>query len=146
MCPEVDLPPAVVDAAAERGHGLRFADIHRCQRRLAAFRRDPVVKLFQPAGGAGDGDNMAPQAVYDASGEGHVVWIRGADVVRATLSATTPQLVRAGSGSMAFHDTQLLTNGSGNLTLLWHQAADTGPAALAGRLGCPPGVQRIAAL
>ena len=77
---------------------------------------------------AGGVENRLPSAVYDAAGEGHVVWLRGDDLVHATLGDHTPHVVRAGSESMAFYSTQLLVNPQGNLTLTWQESADNGPA------------------
>lgn len=77
---------------------------------------------------AGGGANRLPAAVYDVAGESHIVWSRGDDLVHATLSDHTPVLVRAGSSSLSFSDAKLLVNPQGNLTLLWQQAVDNGPA------------------
>lgn len=76
---------------------------------------------------AGGVENRLPSAVYDGAGAGHVVWVRGTDLVHATLAAPTPQVVRAGSDSLAFYQIQLLVNASGNLTLLRTDSGDDGP-------------------
>jgi PKD repeat protein len=77
---------------------------------------------------AGGVDNRLPGAIYDSAGQGHVIWLRGSDLVHATLSDPTPRTVRAGSSSLAFYDTKLLTTSEGRLTLVWQQAVDNGPA------------------
>ncbi len=76
----------------------------------------------------GNLDNILPSAVYDSTGQGQIVWLRGADLVQATLSNTTPRLVRQGSESMAFYNARLLSNSQGNLTLVWQEMVDNGPA------------------
>lgn len=78
----------------------------------------------------GGGDHMAPQAQYDGFGVGHAVWLRDGDLLHATLDEPAPSVIRFGSASMAFHDTRLLDDGDGNLTLLWHEAVGDGPANL----------------
>jgi hypothetical protein len=83
-----------------------------------------LASLF--AGGATD--NLLPSSVYDSAGQGQIVWLRGADLVQATLSNTTPKTVRSGSTSMAFYNTRLMTNPEGNLTLVWQEMSDKGPA------------------
>jgi hypothetical protein len=77
---------------------------------------------------SGGVDNRTPEGVYDASGGGHVVWVRNDELVEATLADPTPRLIRGASGSMAFFDIQLVTNPQGNLTLLWQEVADNEPA------------------
>jgi PKD repeat protein len=77
---------------------------------------------------AGGVENSLPSAVYDASGAGHIVWLRGQDLVHATLDNTSPQMIRSGSTSLAFYNAKLLTNAQGNLTLIWQEMVDNGPA------------------
>jgi PKD repeat protein len=77
---------------------------------------------------AGGVENRLPSGVYDTNGEGHVVWLRGNDLVHATISAPSPQTIRMGSASMGFYSAQLLNNPQGNLTLLWQEVVDNGPA------------------
>jgi PKD repeat protein len=77
---------------------------------------------------AGGVENRLPSVVYDEQGEGHVVWLRGTDLVHATLSNRTPQLIRSGSASVAFYHAQLLINPQGNITLVWQEVVDNGPA------------------
>ncbi|MBI3427717.1 MAG: PKD domain-containing protein [Acidobacteria bacterium] len=79
---------------------------------------------------AGGVENRSPAVSYDAAGEGHIVWVRGADLVHATLSQPVPEVVRAGSNGLGFYDAKLLINPQGNLTLVWQQVADNGPANL----------------
>jgi PKD repeat protein len=79
---------------------------------------------------AGGVENRLPAAIYDTTGQGHVVWLRGNDLVHATLSAPTPRTVRTSSRSLDFYDTRLLNNQSGNLTMVWQQPVDNGPANL----------------
>ena len=76
----------------------------------------------------GNFDNILPSAVYDSTGQGQIVWLRGADLVQATLSNPTPRPVRQGSDSMAFYNARLLSNPQGNLTLVWQEVVDNGPA------------------
>ena len=78
----------------------------------------------------GDADNRIPTALYDSNGVGHVMWLRGKDLVHATLTDPVPQIVRAKSTSVAFYDMKLLSNPQGNLSLLWMQVGDNGPANL----------------
>lgn len=77
---------------------------------------------------AGDVDNRLPEVVYDAAGEGHVVWVRGDDLVHATIGNPSPQVIRTGCTSLAFFDKRLLTNPRGNLTLLFPQVTEEAPA------------------
>ena len=82
-----------------------------------------------PSSFAGGGiENRLPSVVYDVSGGGHVVWVRGDDLVHATLASPTPALVRPGSPALSFYDVQLTVNPSGNLTLLRQDSVDNGPA------------------
>lgn len=82
-------------------------------------------------------ENRIPSAIFDASGEGHAVWLRGSDLVQATLSDPAPRAIRSGSGSMAFFGLRFLTNPQGNLTLLWEEVADNQPANLFARVFDP---------
>jgi len=86
---------------------------------------------------AGSGDHRRPSVVYDASGEAHVVWMVDADLVHATLSAPTPELVRPGSNSLGLYGAQLFVNAPGNLTLVWLQPGSEGPAQIFARLFDP---------
>jgi PKD repeat protein len=76
---------------------------------------------------AGGVENRLPSAVYDDAGAGHVVWVRGSDLVHATLAAPTPEVVRAGTGSLAFYDTELTADADGNLVLLRQDSGEQGP-------------------
>jgi len=98
---------------------------------------DSVLDLFSFDGGnwagpttfaAGGVDNVAAAAAYDATGEGHVVWVRDGDLVHATLSAPTPEVIRSATRSLAFFDVELLVNAAGNVSVLWQEAAQDGPA------------------
>jgi PKD repeat protein len=87
---------------------------------------------------AGGGiENRIPTAIFDATGEGHAVWLRGSDLVQATLSDPTPRTIRSGSNSMAFFGLRFLNNPQGNLTLLWEEVADNQPANLFARVFDP---------
>lgn len=77
---------------------------------------------------AGGDGHYFPSAVYDAAGEGQVVWVRGSDLVHATLSNPTPEIIRPSSNSLGFYDAKLLINAQGNLTLIWQESASGGPA------------------
>ena len=77
---------------------------------------------------AGGVENRLPSVAYDAKGEGHIVWLRGDDLVHATLSDPRPRVARAGSRSLAFYSARLLSNPQGNLTLVWQEVSDNGPA------------------
>lgn len=83
---------------------------------------------------AGNMDNILPSAVYDSSGQGQVIWIRGSDLVQATLSNPVPQMIREGSGSMAFYNARLISNLQGNLTMVWQEMIDNSPANIFARL------------
>ncbi len=76
---------------------------------------------------AGGVENRLPTVAYDSAGAGHVVWVRGNDLVQATLAAPAPQVVRSGSASLAFYDAELIVNAAGNLTLLHQDSGDQGP-------------------
>jgi PKD repeat protein len=76
----------------------------------------------------GNTDNFLPSTVYDSNGQGHVVWLRGADLVQSTLANPTPRTIRQSSESMGFYNARLLTNPQGNLTLVWQEISDNGPA------------------
>lgn len=87
---------------------------------------------------AGGGvDNRLPAAAYDAEGAGRVVWLRGANLVHATLGDGTPQTAREGSESTAFHDVRLINNAAGNLTLIWQEVVDSGPANIFAKIYYP---------
>jgi uncharacterized repeat protein (TIGR01451 family) len=133
--------PAVVseNLAGVSGHAAAL----RGSNAFVVLPRDPdaaddgVLDLYTWDGAAWNGpasfaaggvENRLPSVVYDAAGEGHVVWLRGDDLVHATLGDHTPHVIRAGSESMAFYSTQLLVNPQGNLTLTWQESADNGPA------------------
>jgi PKD repeat protein len=78
---------------------------------------------------AGGVENRSPAAAYDASGAGHVVWLRDGDLVHAKVSAPTPVVIRPGSDAMGLQDIELVADGSGNvLTALWRVAADNRPS------------------
>jgi len=79
---------------------------------------------------SGGGDNQRPSVAYDSSGEAHVVWLRGSNLVHATLSDPTPRVIRPASGSLAIYNALLLNNASGNLTLIWQEAIKNGPASI----------------
>ena len=79
---------------------------------------------------SGGGENRLPEAAYDGSGAGHVVWVRGTDLVHATLASPTPSVVRAGSNSLSFYDPRLIVNSAGNLTLLRQDSSLSGPGNL----------------
>lgn len=104
---------------------------------------DRVLDLYSRSAGvwsgptsfaAGGVDNVLPAVTYDALGEGHVVWVRDGDLVHATLSSPTPTVIRQGSASAAFQGTRFRTNAAGNLTVLWQEVVDNGPADLFARV------------
>lgn len=86
---------------------------------------------------SGGVENRVPSVVYDSAGEGHVVWLRDDKLVEATLSDLTPLVVRGVSDSIAFYDLQLLGNSQGNLTLIWQEVVDGGPANIFARIFDP---------
>ena len=51
--------------------------------------------------------NRFPAAAYDRTGSGHVVWLRGENLVHATLEVPQSQLVRAHSTSAGFAGLEL---------------------------------------
>lgn len=77
---------------------------------------------------AGGIENRLPRAVYDAGGAAHVVWMRGSDLVHATLDAPAPRVIRSASESLSFYDGMLMINTAGNLTYLRQESVDNGPA------------------
>ena len=86
---------------------------------------------------AGDVENRVPTLVFDAAGVGHVAWLRDGDLVHATLPDPTPRTVREGSDSMAFHGARFFDNAAGNLTLVWQEVVDNGPANVFARIYDP---------
>jgi PKD repeat protein len=94
-----------------------------------------VWSAAQPFAAAGPG-HRSPSAAYDASGAGHVLWIRGADLVHATLAAPTPQVVKAGSSSAGLQAGLLISSGN-SLALVWQEASQNGPSNLYARLFDP---------
>lgn len=101
---------------------------------LDLYRWDDTGWSFVGTFAAGGVENRSPAAVYDGSGEGHVVWWRDGDLVWATLGDPVPLVIRRSSGSMSFFDTVLSIDGAGHLTVLWQEAADNGPANLFARV------------
>ncbi len=97
---------------------------------LRLYTWDGIRWLANPRWAAGGGGNRAPQAAYDHSGTGHMVWLRGDNLVQATLDDKTPRPVRTGSSSATFDDLRLLRQPQGHLTLLWQEVTDDGPANL----------------
>lgn len=104
---------------AQDGHGV-----------LDLYRFDESGWSAGSSFAAGEADNRLPSAIYSSDGTGHIVWLRGGDLVHATLSDATPRLVRTGSDSLSFYDAQLFVNPAGNLTVLWQQPGDEGVANL----------------
>ena len=78
--------------------------------------------------GGGGMDNRSPMAAYDSAGVGHLMWVKGDDLVHATLSNPTPQVIRTNSATASFYNAKLLTNGQGNLTVIWQDVAQQGLA------------------
>ncbi len=99
-------------------------------RTLELFTFDGSSWSFEGAFAPGGVDDILPTVTYDSTGEGHVVWIRGGNLVHATLSDPTPVTIRPASTSVAFQSMELLTNSAGNITLLWEEVVDNGPANL----------------
>lgn len=98
---------------------------------------DEVIDLYEWDGATWSGPtpfatdaagSRAPTVVFDNTGEGHVVWLQGDDLVKATLSDPTPSVLRAGSASLAFLGAQLVNNPGGNITLTWQETVDNQPA------------------
>ncbi len=83
---------------------------------------------------AGGVENRVPSAIYDSGGEGHVVWLRAGNLVWATLSDPSPVTVRAASDSMSFYGAKFFTNTLGDLTLVWQEVVDNGPANIFARI------------
>jgi hypothetical protein len=86
---------------------------------------------------ASAGEQRLPSATYDSLGEGHIAWSSGTVLVHATLSNPSPQIVRAGSSGMSFYEVKLMTNAVGNLTLVWTEGVDNGPANIFARIYDP---------
>ena len=93
-----------------------------------------VLRLYEGAWGAvelfaaGDVENRLPTVSYDSAGQRHVVWLRGQDLVAATLEDPSPRRIRAGSTGLGFYDAKLVANADGNLALIYQQPSDTGAA------------------
>jgi hypothetical protein len=81
---------------------------------------------------AGSVDNRVPSVLYDAGGEGHVLWLRGENLVHATLSNPAPRVARSGSDSMAFYDGLFISSSSGDLAFLWTDVGANAPAEIFG--------------
>ena len=77
---------------------------------------------------SGGVDNRLPSVAYDAAGIARIIWFRGGNLVHATASAPTPQIVRGNSTSQSFYGAHFLTNSQGNLTVLREETAGDGPA------------------
>ena len=77
---------------------------------------------------AGGVENRLPSAAYDSTGTGHIVWVRGNDLVGATLNNPTPRLIHAGSAGFGFYDVQLVPSKQGNLAALYQQIVENGVA------------------
>jgi len=137
----------VVTAAGELAGVSRYAAAYHGTYGVAVVERDPtpdipedsalhVYTLSGPAWSdrvifaAGGVDNRMPTVAFDATGEAHIVWVRDGDLVHATLSDPTPEVIRAGTGSVAFYSARLLNNPNGHLTVLWQEVVDNGPANL----------------
>jgi len=90
-------------------------------RNLTLFSRDGTFWARSTLA-ADDLDNRAPSVVFEEGGEAHVVWLRGADLVHATLRAPMPEVLRASSDQLGFYDAKLIINHGGNLTLLWRDS------------------------
>jgi PKD repeat protein len=87
-------------------------------------------------GGTGS-TNRLPACAFDHQGSGHVVWVQGDDLVHATLSRPTPEVIRPGSASIAWYGPQLLSAGAGNLAVIWANGALGGSSQLLGALFDP---------
>ena len=93
-----------------------------------------VLDLFRYSNGSwssqgfapGDVDNRLPSVAYDGSGIGHVIWIRGTDLVSATIDDPTPHLVRSGSDDLGFYDAELVAGAHNDLVLIYRQATSDG--------------------
>jgi PKD repeat protein len=78
-----------------------------------------------------------PSATYDSTGEGHVVWVNNNDLAYRTLSGSASSGVRPSSSSASFYEVELMTNSVGNLTLVWTEGVDNGPANIFARIYDP---------
>ncbi len=87
---------------------------------------------------SGGGENLNPRVLFDSQGEGHAIWRRGEDLVAASLSNPQPQVIRQGSESGAFFGARLFRNASNNLTLVWQEVVENGPASLVAMIFDPP--------
>gem|GEM_PF-1959922 len=136
-------PPAAV-ASGLVGVSTHAAAI-RGTRAFIVLPRDPnpnvagdgVLDLFTwngsswstaPLFASGGVENRLASVAYDGGGQGHIVWLRGDDLVHATLSDPRPRVIRPGSRSLGFYSARLLSNRQGNLTLVWQEVTDDGPA------------------
>ena len=104
---------------------------------LDLYNWNGLTWSFATTFAAGGVENRLPSVAYDSSGNGQVLWLREDDLVRATLSNPTPEIVRAGSSSMSFYGATLLNNPQGMLTLIWQEVIDNGPANIFGMLFDP---------
>lgn len=98
---------------------------------------DGVLELYRFSGGSwsaaqtfasGGVENRLPATAYDSTGTAHVAWLRGSDLVSATLNDSTPRLIRAGSTSFGFYDVQLVPARQGNLAVIYQQVVQDGAA------------------
>jgi hypothetical protein len=97
---------------------------------LDIYRRKNGVWGAAETFAAGGVENRLPAVAYDSAGKGNVVWLRGEDLVSATLDDSTPHLVRSGSTGLGFYDTRLIANRQGNLALIYQQPVQDGSANL----------------
>jgi len=137
----------VTTVASELVGVTRYASAYMGSQGLIILERDPtpeipgdtVLDLYSLSDSvwsprtifsAGGVDNRMPSVAIDDDGEGHVVWVRDGDLVHATLSDPTPEILRLGSDSIAFFSARLLSEPGGHLTVLWQEVVDNGPADL----------------
>ncbi len=96
--------------------------------KLAVYKWNGISWSQGTVFAAGNIDNQSPNAAYDITGNGQVIWLKGADLVQANLVDSTPQIVRQGSQSTAFYNIRLLNNQRDNFTLIWQEVVDNNPA------------------
>ena len=79
-------------------------------------------------------DNRFPEIMFDGNGTLHVSWLMNGDFVHATMTDPLPKVIRTQSAGLSFTDVTWLTNPAGNLTLVWAESYNNGPAGIHARV------------
>ncbi len=83
---------------------------------------------------AAGGQERTPRLAVTGGNRVHATWLDGETLVYQVLGQPSRTVVRAGSGSAAFQDVQLVASPRGSLALLWQQISGNEPAHVFARL------------